>query len=196
MQSSKIAIIQGHPDQSNSHYCHAIAKAYSEGAITKNHTVTIIDASSLTLPFLRNQEEFESDTIDESVLNIQNIITNADHIVIIYPLWLGIMPASLKHFFEQVIRPSFAFKKEKNKSIPKKLLKGKSARIIVTMGMPSIIYQWLYHAHSLKSFEQLILRFVGFSPIHHTIIGRIDSISDKRRLQWLKRIKRLGENSI
>ena len=32
----------------------------------------------------------------------------ADHVAIFYPLWLGTMPALLKAFLEQVMRPGFA----------------------------------------------------------------------------------------
>ena len=31
-----------------------------------------------------------------------------EHLVIVFPLWLGDMPAVLKGFFEQVLRPGFA----------------------------------------------------------------------------------------
>lgn len=193
MKCKRIVVIQGHPDQMNTHYCHAIAKAYMDGAISNNHTVNIIEAGSLSLPFLKNQSEFESDNIDPSISSLQTIILKSDHIVVIYPLWLGMMPAMLKHFFEQVFRPGFAFVKNGNQW-PKKNLRGKSARVIVTMGMPSIIYHYFYRAHSLKSLEINILRFCGFFPIHHTIIGSVDSINDKKRVKWLCKIKNLGES--
>lgn len=50
------------------------------------------------------------------------------------------MPALLKAFFEQTFRYGFALGKEER--IPEGLLKGKSARIVVTMGMPAFIYRW------------------------------------------------------
>ena len=187
MKRKRIGIIQGHPDQTNTHYCHAIAQAYKEGAKRNGHIVQTIDAASLSTPFLVNQSEFNSRDLDSSILNIQGLILWADHIVIIYPLWLGAMPAILKHFFEQIFRPSFAFFKSKDKKWPRRLLKDKSVRIVVTMGMPAIVYRWYFHAHSLKSLEQNILNFVGFTPIHHSIIGQIDSKNDKHRIKWLKK---------
>jgi putative NADPH-quinone reductase len=64
-----------------------------------------------------------------------------------------------------VLRPGFAFAKAKGRALPKGLMAGKSARIVVTMGMPALFYTLVYRAHSLKSLERNILGFVGFAPI-------------------------------
>jgi putative NADPH-quinone reductase len=67
-------------------------------------------------------------------------------------------------------------------------LTGKSARVIVTMGMPAVIYRWFFMAHSLMSLERNILRFVGLKPIRHNIIGSIEG-SPAARQKWLDRIQ-------
>ncbi len=105
-------------------------------------------------------------------------------------MWLGDVPALFKGFLEQVARPEFAFR-YREKGFPAKLLAGRSARVIVTMGMPAIAYSLFYRAHSLKSLERNILRFVGINPVHHTIVGRIDK-SDEHRRRWLEEIRLLG----
>jgi putative NADPH-quinone reductase len=196
MNRKRIAIIQGHPDQSNLHYCHTIAHAYEKGARDAGHITQTVEAASLSTPFLSNQLEFNTHDIDSSILNIQGLILWADHIVTIYPLWLGTMPALLKHFFEQIFRPRFAFFKTKGRMWPIKILKGKCVRVVVTMRIPAIIYRWFYRAHSLKSLEQNILYFVGLKPVYHSLIGQIDTASERNRLKWLKRMKKFGEACI
>jgi putative NADPH-quinone reductase len=59
-----------------------------------------------------------------------------------FPLWLASMPALLKGFFEQALRPGFALGPTEPGRMWKKLLKGRSARIVVTMGMPALVYRW------------------------------------------------------
>jgi hypothetical protein len=71
-------------------------------------------------------------------------------------------------------------------------LKGRSARVVVTMGMPALFYRWYYRGHSLKSLERNILRFCGIAPVRHTLIGLVEG-SDARRRRWLARIQHLGE---
>ena len=73
-------------------------------------------------------------------------MTWADHVVILYPLWLGSMPALLKALLEQVLRPGFAYSTLKLGKWPVKFLSGKTARIVITMGMPAPIYRWYFRA--------------------------------------------------
>ena len=114
----------------------------------------------------------------------QRAIQWCDHLVIVYPLWLGTMPALLKGFLEQTMRYGFALSLERT-GMPKRLLKGKSARLIVTMGMPGWIYRWFFGAHSLKSLERNILRFAGIKPIRESIYGMVEAASDATRAGWL-----------
>jgi putative NADPH-quinone reductase len=49
------------------------------------------------------------------------------------------MPVLLKAFLEQVMRPGVALECRKH-GFPRGLLAGHSARLVVTMGMPALIY--------------------------------------------------------
>ncbi len=55
--------------------------------------------------------------------------------------------------------------------MPKKLLAGKSACVVITMGMPAFIYRWYFGAHGLKNLKRNILGFCGVGPIKDTLIG-------------------------
>ncbi len=101
------------------------------------------------------------------------------------------MPALLKGFLEQTFRPGFVFDYlDGGKS--RMRLKGKSARLVVTMGMPSVAYRWFYRAHSVKSFERNILKFVGISPIETSLYGMIETVEDAERASWLDELRELG----
>jgi putative NADPH-quinone reductase len=104
------------------------------------------------------------------------------------------MPAILKGFFEQVFRPGFAISYAKG-GMWRKLLKGRSARIVVTMGMPALIYRWYFGAHSLKSLERNILGFCGIKPIRESIVGMVEG-SPSRRDKWLARMREHGSRGV
>ena len=112
--------------------------------------------------------------------------------VIVFPLWLGDMPARLKGFFEQALRPGFAIGEAAPGRLWKKLLKGRSARIIVTMGMPAFFYRLYYRSHSVKSLRRNILEFCGFSPVGTTLIGTVEDRSPGVREAWLAKMRLLG----
>ena len=146
----------------------------------------------IEFPLLRSKEDFEKGSPPESIRIAQEAIKWADYLVILYPLWLGSMPALLKAFLEQVFRPGFAFQYDESGRLPKKLLTGKSARIVVTMGMPAFVYRWVFFAHSLKSLERNILSFTGIAPIRASLIGNIEGMTDTERADWLDDARGLG----
>lgn len=188
----RILIIQGHPDAGARHFGHALADEYAKGAEDGGHEVRRIEVAKLEFPLLRTKEEFEKGTPPIPVAQAQDSIRWADHLVILYPLWHGSMPALLKGFVEQVFRPGFGAEYQKSGGLPKKLLTGKSARIVVTMGMPAFVYRWIFFAHSLKSLKRNILSFCGINPIRATLIGNIDGMTDTQRADCLDDARGLG----
>ena len=187
-----VVIIQGHPDAEHRHFGHALADEYAKGCEDGGHEARRIEVAQLDFPLLRTKEDFERGTAPDSIKHAQEAVRWADHLVIIYPLWLGSMPALLKAFFEQVLRPGFAFEYQSTGGMAKKLLTGKSARIVVTMGMPAFVYRWIFLAHSLKSLSRNILGFCGIGPIRTIIIGSIEGLTERQRDDWLDEMRGLG----
>ena len=190
-EPKRVTIIDGHPDPDSRRYCHALAGAYASGAAESGHSVKRITVAELDVPLLRSQCDWEHGMPSNALVAAQQDIAWATHLVIIYPLWLGAMPAMLKAFFEQVFRPGFAIASDPGKMWAK-LLTGRSARIVVTMGMPAWLYRWYFFAHSLKSLERNILAFVGIAPIKETLIGGIGAMDQKTRQRCLNDMRALG----
>lgn len=188
--AAHIVVIQGHPDSGRKHFCHALAEAYASGARAAGHSVQTIDVGALNFDLLRTAEAFNQQTTGE-IASAQEAIAQASHLLIIYPLWLGSMPALLKGFLEQVFRPGFAFDPASEGKLWKKRLKGKSCRIVITMGMPALVYRWFFGAHSLKSLERNILGFCGIGPIRESLIGSVEADAGKRAM-WLQKMEQLG----
>jgi putative NADPH-quinone reductase len=189
----RITIIQGHPDARVRHFGHALADEYAKGCEDGGHEVRRIEVAQLEFPLLRTKEEFEQGVPPDSIKEAQSAIRWADHLVILYPLWLGSMPALLKAFLEQVFRPGVAFQYQSGGKMPKKLWSGKSARIVVTMGMPAFAYRWFFLAHSLKSLQRNILGFCGIRPTRVTLIGQVETMNEERRAAWLDEMRGLGD---
>lgn len=186
-----ILIIQGHPDPRGDRFGHALAAAYAEAARAAGHHINVLDIARLDFPLLRTKEDFEDGPVPDAILAAQQTIGRADHLVFFYPLWLGDMPALLKGFLEQAFRPGFAVGRADRGNRSGGLLKGKSARIVVTMGMPAFIYRWFFGAHSLISLRRNILQFSGVRPVRASLVGLVEGAA-RRRTQWLERMRSLG----
>jgi len=141
MDSHRILILQGHPDPAGGHLCQALAQAYADGAQEGGHQVQTIAVAALDFSLLRSQADWQDGELPAALLPTQQAIAWADHLVLVFPLWLGDMPALFKGFLEQVARPGFAFKRETANPFAAKALGGRSARIVATTGMPALVYR-------------------------------------------------------
>ena len=186
----RILIIQGHPDPGGGRFGHALADAYAAGAESGGHVVRRIEIASLDFPVLRTREEWESPEPPASIRAAQDDILWASHVVLFFPLWLGAMPALLKAFLEQTLRQSFAFRGGAGQWKP--ALRGRSAHVVVTMGMPAVVYRWYFGAHSLKGLERNILGFCGIKPVRESLVGLVEG-SPEGRKRWLRRMEVLGQ---
>lgn len=197
MSSHRILVIQGHPDPQGGHFGHALAQAYADGATAAGHTVRQVEIARLDFPLLRSATDWEKGSVPTSLQPVQDDIRWAQHLVLFFPLWMGDMPAYLKGFLEQVARPGFAFQPgdENAGGFGKKGLGGRSARVVVTMGMPALVYRYYFRAHSVRALERNVLGFVGISPVHETLIGMVDRIDDKARAGWLAKLQALGRKA-
>ncbi|MEP7350408.1 MAG: NAD(P)H-dependent oxidoreductase [Sphingorhabdus sp.] len=186
----KIAIIDAHPDPDPARYIHALADAYCAGARNAGHEVSHIMLGDINMPILHSRDDWMHNDAPEDVKPGQEAMLWADQIVFLYPLWLGDMPALLKAFLEQALRPGVAFQYGEG-STPKAMMKGKSARLVVTMGMPALFYRAYYGAHSVRSFKRNIMGLIGVDPVATSLIGNVEG-SAKHRERWLARMKEYG----
>jgi putative NADPH-quinone reductase len=193
--SRNVLVVDGHPDPRDERFVHALAAAYREGAEQAGHAVELIRVADLQFPLLRSQEDFERGEPLDVVRRCQDAVNWATHVVILYPLWLGAMPALLKGWLEQVLRPGFAYSTVQQGRWPVKFLSGKTARIVVTMGMPAFMYRWYYGAHSVRSLQQNILQFVGFRRVRTTFIGGVGSLKAPARARWVQELRALGRDA-
>ncbi|MEW6256851.1 MAG: NAD(P)H-dependent oxidoreductase [Pseudomonadota bacterium] len=192
---TSILILQGHPDPKGTHLCHALADAYARGAKEGGHDVRRIDVGTLDFPLLRSEADYLGEAVPPVIREVQEAVLACTHLVVIFPLWLGTLPALLKALLEQVFRPLFAFE-YRERGFPAAKLRGRSARVIVTMGSPVFIYRWFYGAHGVRSLEQGVLRFSGFSPVRRTLFGRVGSVSPEQGARWRAAIESLGRKGL
>ena len=192
MTLQRILIIQGHPDPAGGHLGHALADAYAEGARAAGRETRTVDVARLDFPLLRTQRDWEDGEIPASLQGAQADIAWAQHLALFFPLWMGDMPALLKAFLEQVARPGFALRRKEGGGFAGGALGGRSARVIVTMGMPALVYRYYFRAHSVRSLERSILGLAGVAPVHETLIGSVESLGEAGVAKWKAKLRKLG----
>jgi putative NADPH-quinone reductase len=188
--TKRIAIIQGHPDAGGNHLLNAMADAYADGATSSGHQVRRVEVAKLDFPLLRTQADFEAGELPAALVQARDDMRWAEHWVFLFPLWHGTMPALFKAFLEHIFRPGFAME-YREKQFPKRLLAGRSARIVVTMGMPVVLYRWYFGAFGVRGFERSMLGFAGIKPIRESFYG-LTFADEKKRQRWIEDMRGHG----
>lgn len=128
--------------------------------------------------------------LEPDLVEFQALLIWAEHIVIIVPVWWGTMPAKFKALIDRTFLPGFAFKYTKGKTIPDKLLKGRSSELIFTMDTPPLWYKIVQGDPIYKNLKHTILDFVGIKNITSMYFGPVLHSEEKTRKVWLDKVSK------
>lgn len=185
---SRIFVVVGHARQDT--FCEALGEAYARGARGAGHEVEVFALSRMRFDPILREAYVRVQPLEPELAAAHASMLKADHLVLVFPLWLGGMPAILKGFLERILQPDIIGPAKEGKFVH--ILEGKSARVIVTMGMPGVVYRWWYGAHALQALKRNILEFMGVSPVKSTLFGMIEQVGAEKRRQWLDEVEELG----
>lgn len=73
-------------------------------------------------------------------------------------------------------------------------MKGKSARLILTMDSPPLIFRLIMKGPADIAVSRGTLRFTGYGPVRKTYLGPVIRSTPEKREQWLKKIEELGKS--
>lgn len=179
-----VLLMLAHPDKRS--FGGALAEAYLTGLQAQGCNVEVLHLPAMDFdatPAGRPPE------LEPHLVMAREAIVRAKHIVLVYPTWLGAMPARLKGFFERTFTPDFAFRFKPGKLVPEALLSGRSADILVTMDTPPWIYRWVLGAPGHRLVRHAILGPSGMRPLRITTIGPLRDSTEEKRRKWLERTR-------
>lgn len=188
--SKKILVILGQPQRNS--YGAALAQAYAQGAKAAGAQVKEIYLGDLKFDPVGTVSPAHRADIEPDLMEAQAAIKWADHLVFVYPIWWGTIPALLKGFIERVFLPGFAVHFRPDSPWWDKLLTGRSARLIVTLNTPSWVYRWVFGRPGHNTMKKTILEFCGIRPVRITEIGPMRNSTEEKRKKWLEKARQLG----
>lgn len=186
----RILIVLAHPQAKS--YCGALAQAYAEGAKAAGAELRQLNLAEISFNPVGSGSLDKPLELEPVLKQAQDDIRWAEHLVFVYPILWGTIPALLKGFIERVFAPGFAVNWHKDSPLWDKLLKGKSARLIVTLNTPPLLYRLLFRRAGHITMKRSILQFCGISPVRISDIGPMRSATQARRERWLAQARALG----
>lgn len=191
--SKKITIILGHPDAAS--YCGALADTYAQSARDAGHEVRLFRLGEITFDPVLHHGYNKRQELEPGLLDIREAITWANHLVFVYPIWWGSMPAILKGMFDRVFLPGYAFKYRENSPLWDRLLAGRSAHVITTMDTPPWYYRLIYTRPGHHQIRKTILEFCGIKPVRITSFGPVRYATPGKRERWLQQVNRFARST-
>lgn len=188
--SKRILVILGHPADDS--FCAALTEHYVAGAVEAKAEVKVLKLGELDFNPIFGGYKNRSGELEPDLVKAQEAISWAEHLVFVYPIWWGAMPALLKGFIDRTFLPGFAFKYRKNSPLWDKLLAGRTARLLVTMDAPPWYFKWVNHMPNHFQMRKTILEFCGIKPVHISSFGAIKGSSERQKQRWLKQARELG----
>ncbi|OGG61519.1 hypothetical protein A3C87_02615 [Candidatus Kaiserbacteria bacterium RIFCSPHIGHO2_02_FULL_49_34] len=194
MTSKKLLFINGHPDDGS--FGNVLEASYLAAAQSAGHIIKVLRIRELDFdPILhhgyRSRQNLEQD-LERAKIDIEW----ADHLVILYPTWWGSLPALLKGFFDRAFHPHWAFKVHKDRLMHERLLTGRTAHLITTMGGPSWFDFLYYHRSAYYTLSRAILWYCGIKVKKFTIFDNMTRATPEKRAGYLKKMEALGRKGI
>lgn len=185
----RVLVILGHPRLDS--FCGALAGAYEAGARAAGLEVERLDLANLAFdPHVRRPSPRDQ-ALEPDLARAQALIHWADHLVFVYPAWWGTMPALLKGFLDRTLTPGFAFEAEaEDPATWTKLLKGRSAHLLVTMDTPPWVYRLIYRQPGHQAMRRATLGFCGVEPTFIATFGPVKPATAEARTRWLEQARR------
>jgi len=191
--SKKILVLLGHSDKET--YSGSIADRYQAAAEDAGHEVMRVNVGELHFDPILHKGYKEIQPLEPDLIDVQQKITAADHIVLIYPNWWVTMPAILKGLFDRIWLPGFAFNFNKETKRIDQHLKGKTARVFVVSGSHTFFQTWWKFGDFTNEIQHGILGFAGIKATI-SVYGPCEQVDDTCREQWLGEVEAFGKKGI
>jgi len=184
----RVVIVFNHPYEKS--YCSAILEAVTTGLQKGKHHVDLIHLDNDNFNPVMSKEDLKAfmdhAPIDPQVIDYNNRLKNADHLIFIFPIWWDLMPAMTKGFIDRVLSPGIVYDHHPRGFGLIPLLKNlKGVTIITTMNKPKIMY-WLLIGNLIrKAMLRSVFKTMGYKNLNWISHNMVKSVTQEKRVKWL-----------
>jgi putative NADPH-quinone reductase len=175
----RVLIVNGHPDPRPERFCAALCEACLGGARSAGRQADMISPGALP-----SGDGQGSAHASRDLARALDLVRGADHLTVIFPLWLDKPPLLLSKFFRQVAE---AGTHDRGGGFIRR-----SVHFVVTMAMPAFAHRSISRATRSTSPSQDLISLLGVETDELSFIGSVDTISNAQRKEWLDRLHLLG----
>ena len=169
----------------------ALAARYARGAEAKGATVR-----TMALADMQVDPDFDGyDTprdLTPDLVEWQENIRWADHVMIVHPYWWGAMPSKAKAVLDAALLSGFAYKYRDKGISWDRLLEGRTGDAIITSDTPVWIDTLIYRSPGRRVMRNQVMKFTGIKPRRVIQMGSVKLAKPARIDTWLARAESMG----
>ncbi|MCC9265769.1 NAD(P)H-dependent oxidoreductase [Bacillus velezensis] len=181
----KTVIVYANPDENS--FNAALVKYVSMALKDSGQSYTVIDLYADQFdPVLKyGGEKKRSDmNRDAETKKYRKLMKEADHLIFIYPLWWGGVPAIMKGFFDRVLVAGEAYTYENGRV--KGLLRAETAQVFYTADSPGWYLKWFRKNSDWITLKKSILQFCGIQKAERNLFSVVRTSTPELREKWLR----------
>lgn len=188
----RTVIVFNHPYEGS--YCNAILNAVIKGLKIANHEVDLMHLDNDGFNPVMSKADLkafvEHKPVDPQVIDYNERLKKANHLIFIFPIWWDLMPATTKGFVDRVLSPGVVYDHHPRGFGLVPLLKNlKSVTIITTMNKPKIMYSLLIGNLIRKAMLRSVFKTMGYKNLNWISFAYVKSVSQEKRVKWLTDIE-------
>jgi putative NADPH-quinone reductase len=191
--AAKLFIFVGHPSETS--LSHGMADAYQRGAESEGAEVRRMNLHDMAFdPDLTHGYNKRKD-LEPCLEEWREHITWCSHMCWVYPQWWGGMPAKMKGVIDRAFLPGFAMNYHEKGPFWDRLLKGRSADVIMTSDTP-LFFDVLRHGRpGIKLVKNKIMDYSGIKPVRTLQVGPVKSATEEKIQSWVRKAYNRGADA-
>ncbi|MEE9381015.1 MAG: NAD(P)H-dependent oxidoreductase [Hyphomonadaceae bacterium] len=190
---ARIFIWVGHPRETS--LSHGLADAYQRGAEAQGAEIRRMHLSDMQFDPDLQEGYHARKTLEPCLEEWRENILWANHLLWAYPYWWGGMPAKMKGVIDRAFLPGFAMEFHEKDLFWDRLLKGRSADVILTSDTPAWYDQIFYGRPGKRAVTNLVLKFAGIKPVRTFQPATVKTAKPAKIAKWMKRAERMGADA-
>ncbi len=188
-----VLIVYCHPNPKS--FNHALLEAAREGLEEAGHAVKTRDLYAEPFKVALDAADFQqimSGHVPSDIKREQELVSWAEGLAFIYPIWWFGPPAALKGWIDRVFLHGFAF--EVTAGGAKGLLKHKKALVLNTTGGPEANYDATNAKDMIiRPMSDGTLRFCGITEVQTKTYYGVTAVDDAARKEMLREARALAK---
>jgi NAD(P)H dehydrogenase (quinone) len=188
----KVIIIFNHPYDKS--FCNAILGSVTKGLQSAQHDVDLIHLDNDGFNPVMSEPDLKAFVnhrpVDPQVIDYNERLQTADHLIFIFPIWWDLMPAMTKGFIDRVLYPGVVYEHHPRGFGLVPLLKNlKGVTMITTMNKPKIMYSLLIGNLIRKALLRSVFKTMGYKNLNWISHNMVKSVSQEKRMNWLAKLE-------